>query len=111
MINGFKKWITYNPDNISVVDMLPEITILLLSVFVMWFLLLWMYTTKVTLHNVFRAIIYTPYSVFVMMWGLYCSCMNASFLVLMFPIYPILIIYIVKKGFRYIRKSKEGRMY
>lgn len=105
MCKNFFKWIMYNPNNVSLVDVAPEMVIFLLLLFICIYLYLSVFTKKTMLRRICLSVLFLPYAVFIIAWSLYCMCMDATFLVRILPIYPIMLIYVMKKIIKYKKQE------
>ena len=111
MIKTFFEWMTYNPDNISIAEVLPHIITLFLIVFVVVFIGMAV-LTRFSFKTFVLSVMSSVYLFFVLFWQL--CFYSSSIWVGMMPIYPLLLIYGIVLGIRAYRKNKartEEAMY
>jgi hypothetical protein len=100
MLNTFINWVTYNPNQISINTILPQIVIVYVVLVIMLCLFVAIFK-RISVKTVILSLLYTPYLMLSILWEL-CFITESLFITLI-PVYPLIVYLVMKNGYKYIR--------
>ena len=108
-IQYFINWLTYNPNNVPVDEIIGRVA---RPLFYLWLgfsmfccLFLYISTSKFTVKTLLASLLISPYLMVSIMWA-YCFNNDAWYVYLM-PVYPLVLIWVIRKLIR-TAKQKES---
>lgn len=104
MLSEFYKWMTYNPNNISITEYLPKLIVLFLTCALVVYAIIVLATRRIFgLKNIIVTIVFTPYWIVSILWTL---CFHDEPLIeSIAPVYPLIIMVMLQRTYGYLKKA------
>lgn len=104
MFSEFYKWMTYNPDNISMMEYLPNLIVTILACALVVYAVTVLATGRIfRLKNIIYTVVCTPYFMVSIFWTL--CFLDGPFIKSIAPVFPLAIMVMIRRTYRYLKKS------
>jgi len=105
MIKIFYEWLTYNPMNVPLKEIVIPIILMWFILAVVFLLLFYAVVRKVTLKVCVASLLFaSPYFMFTFFWQI--CFLDASVFVCLFPIYPLAVLVLVLLVYKNMKRRK-----
>lgn len=103
MFSEFYKWMTYNPDNISMMEYLPNLIVFFCGCALVLYAVTVVATDRIfRLKNIICTIVFTPYFMVSILWTL--CFMDGPFIKSIAPVFPLAIMVMIRRTYGYLKK-------